>query len=138
MNVTLESRHREELIEHARRAAPEECCGLLCGSFTTDGVVVGEIQPMPNVWSGDRGHRYEIDPRAHLNLQRDARTRGIEIVGYYHSHPDAPPVPSAFDTERAWEQILYVIVTPLESEEHKIRAWVYDEGSVSWSEAMVD
>lgn len=137
MIVTLESRHRDELLEHARRAAPEECCGLLLGSHTGERIVICEIHPTTNVWAGDRGHRYEIDPRAHLNLQRDARARGVEIVGYYHSHPDAPPVPSAFDTGRAWEQVLYLIVSPAASEQPPIRAWVFDENAAEWSEAMI-
>jgi proteasome lid subunit RPN8/RPN11 len=43
---------------------------------------------------------------------KSARAQGLEVVGYYHSHPAGPPRPSAFDRERAWPELSYLIVTP--------------------------
>lgn len=138
MNVALEPQHRAELIEHARRAAPEECCGLLVGIRKGDCFVIRAIHPTANVWAGDRGHRFEIDPRAQLAAQRDARERRLEIVGYYHSHPDAAAIPSDFDTERAWEEVVYLIISLVASEESPLRAWVYDDTDEAWSEASIN
>lgn len=77
---------------HARRAEPEECCGLLLGR---DGRIEG-ARPARNV-ARDRIRRFEIDPQALVDAYRAAREGGPEIVGYYHSHPEGPMEPSAVD-----------------------------------------
>lgn len=84
------------LIAEAARAAPAECCGLLLGRAGC----VTEARPAANV-AADPLRRFEIDPAALLAAHRAARTGGPAIVGYYHSHPDGHPVPSATDCEHA-------------------------------------
>ncbi|MCB2075842.1 MAG: M67 family metallopeptidase [Novosphingobium sp.] len=84
------------LLEEAARAAPEECCGLLLGR---DGVVT-QARPAANV-AQDRATRFEIDPMALFAAHKEARAGGPELLGYYHSHPDGHPVPSATDCDHA-------------------------------------
>jgi proteasome lid subunit RPN8/RPN11 len=84
------------LIEEAAHAAPEECCGLLLGR---DGVVT-QARPAANV-ADDRATRFEIDPMALFAAHKQARSGGPELLGYYHSHPEGHPVPSATDCEHA-------------------------------------
>lgn len=84
------------LREEAARAAPEECCGLLLG----EGERITEARPAENV-ADDRRTRFEIDPKALLAAYKAAREGGPKVIGYYHSHPDGHPVPSATDCDHA-------------------------------------
>ena len=91
------------LLAEAAQAAPEECCGLLLGR----GGRVMEVFPAANV-APDPSRHFEIDPAALFAAHRAARSGGPELVGYYHSHPDGHPLPSATDCahasgdDRAW------------------------------------
>lgn len=84
------------LVARAAQAAPEECCGLLLGR----GGRVVEARAADNV-AEDRSHHFEIDPAALFAAHRNARSGGLELLGYYHSHPTGHPVPSATDCEHA-------------------------------------
>ncbi len=84
------------LREEAVKAVPNECCGLLLGR----GERIEEARPAENV-AQDPAMRFEIDPAALLAAHKAARAGGPEIVGYYHSHPEGHPVPSATDCDHA-------------------------------------
>jgi len=84
------------LHAEAARAAPAECCGLLLG----DGGTIEEARPAANV-AAEPLRRFEIDPQALVDAYRGARSGGPQVVGYYHSHPSGPAVPSATDRELA-------------------------------------
>ena len=84
------------LLAEAGSAAPEECCGLLLG----EGARIETVSPADNV-AEDRTLRFEIDPYALLAAHKAARDGGPQILGYYHSHPEGHPVPSATDFEHA-------------------------------------
>jgi proteasome lid subunit RPN8/RPN11 len=84
------------LREEAARAAPEECCGLLLGRAGE----IGEARPAANV-APDPIRRFEIDPQSLVDAHRAARNNGPEVLGYYHSHPGGPAVPSATDRAQA-------------------------------------
>jgi proteasome lid subunit RPN8/RPN11 len=115
------------MLEHARRDAPNECCGILIGTREADGWRVSEVIPCDNVWEGERHDRFLLDPRAQLRAQRECRGRGLEIVGFYHSHPHSPPVPSQFDADMAWPGHAYVILSLAPGHEGEIRCWEFHE-----------
>ncbi len=97
------------MAAHAREARPEECCGILVGRA---GEIVDAIRS-PNR-ADDPLRRYLLDPAVHIGARRDARSAGLAVLGFYHSHPDSPPTPSATDRENAsYEDHLYAIVRPL-------------------------
>lgn len=96
MEIVVTSGAIATLLEEATLAAPAECCGLLLGR----GDRVERAQPAANV-AAEPLRRFEIDPAALVAAHRAARAGGPEIVGYYHSHPDGHPVPSATDCEHA-------------------------------------
>ena len=73
--------------------------------------------------AGERGRRYLIGPEAVLRADRAARAEGLGIVGYYHSHPDHPAVPSAFDREHAWAGVSYLIVPVTAGKAGPARSW---------------
>jgi proteasome lid subunit RPN8/RPN11 len=94
-----------DVVRHAREAAPTECCGLLLG----DEGGVGEAVRTGNV-SADPS-RFVIDPADHIAGRREARERGLAVLGFYHSHPRSAAIPSATDREEAaYPGHLYLIV----------------------------
>src|SRR2546429_8423165 len=71
---------------------------------------VTEVKRARNIVVDRARDRYEIDPRDHIRIQREADAAGLDIVGYYHTHPDHPAQASRFDTERAWAGYVYLIM----------------------------
>ncbi|MDR1651587.1 MAG: M67 family metallopeptidase [Synergistaceae bacterium] len=93
------------------RAYPDECCGALLGSFDGErGKTVEAILPIVNS-SGDaeRFHRFTIGPDDFMTAEREARAGKMELLGFYHSHPDHPAEPSDYDLEHALPFYSYVI-----------------------------
>ena len=95
-----------QLVDHAEAAYPSEACGLLVGNAER---LVQRIEPSRNLAAEPR-HRFEIDPRLRLTLQRGLRGSGRDVVGLYHSHPDGASHPSASDLEKAWEPALVWLI----------------------------
>jgi len=106
--VRIERAAFEAIQAHGAEGYPHEICGIMVGP-RADGTVT-EVKRARNIVVDRARDRYEIDPRDHMRIQRDADAEGLDIVGYYHSHPDHPAQASRFDTERAWAGYVYLIV----------------------------
>jgi proteasome lid subunit RPN8/RPN11 len=122
----------EEMHLHSLSAFPEECCGLMFGNFsdTKDdrATRVVTIQRMRNTFDpAQRFHRYSIDPKEFLNIETDAEERGEEIIGVYHSHPNAPAKPSEFDRFYAWPDLSYVIMEIVDRKILDTKSWILKE-----------
>jgi proteasome lid subunit RPN8/RPN11 len=98
----------EAIRAHGVDGYPHEICGIMIGP--RGGGTVTEVKRANNIVVERAQDRYEIDPRDHIRIQREADDAGMDIVGYYHSHPDHPAQASRFDTERSWAGYVYVIV----------------------------
>lgn len=95
------------MLADARRALPNECCGLLIGAAAR----IERAAPARNL--RPRPDRYLIDPADHCAALRAARAAGLEVVGAYHSHPDGTLRPSAVDCrEASYAEFIYAIVAP--------------------------
>lgn len=126
----LRPEHRASIEEHAESTYPEECCGVLIGrarleegNHASPESVVQSVRPTSNVHPGDRRHRYAIRPAALLAAHQEARAAGLDVVGYYHSHPDHAAVPSARDRATAWPGCSYVIIALAGGKVTEMRSW---------------
>jgi len=99
----------EAIRTHGAEGYPNEICGVMIGPHAEGSVTI--TRRARNVIVDRARDRYEIDPRDHMKIQREADAAGLDIVGYYHSHPDHPAQASRFDTERAWAGYVYLIVS---------------------------
>jgi proteasome lid subunit RPN8/RPN11 len=100
--VRLTDDVRAALLRHAEAAYPHEACGALLGREIDGARVVEGLAELPNSWDEDefdRRRRFKIEPADMFAAMRQARRAGL--LGVYHSHPDAPPRPSATDLARA-------------------------------------
>ena len=96
--------------KHGEETYPHECCGVLLGHASAEGNEVVECVPAGNTRTDSAHNRYHIDPVELIKIQRQARKSGLDIVGFYHSHPDHPAQWSTTDLAEAhWIGCSYVI-----------------------------
>ena len=108
--LTLNSLLYGQLRKHGEETYPHECCGVLLGHFQGEDRVVSEVVRAGNTRDDRPQDRYNIDPRELVRIQRQGRERGLDIVGFYHSHPDHPARWSPTDLAEAhWIGCSYVI-----------------------------
>lgn len=118
---------------HARDAYPHECCGAMFGT-TSDGVRVVSTLPLPNTTEEGPRRRFLVQPRDYQVAEREADARSLELLGFYHSHPDHPAVASAHDLAHAWPSFHYVIVSVVSGRVAETRNWKLDEDRARFSE----
>ncbi|HKW07553.1 MAG TPA: M67 family metallopeptidase [Candidatus Dormibacteraeota bacterium] len=109
---------------HGAEGYPHEICGIMVGPRGER--TVTEVKRARNVIVERARDRYEIDPRDQIRIEREADAAGLDIVGYYHSHPDHPAQASRFDTERAWAGYVYLIVAVHEGKPVDANAFIAD------------
>ncbi len=112
----------------------------MLGHLHERGKTLVEVWVTENAWSAEtsndyldaervttRRRRYAIAPSDLLKAQKEARDRHLSIVGIYHSHPDHPALPSAFDLECAWQQYSYIIVSVQQGKTIDLKSWSLDD-----------
>jgi len=123
----------ENIIKHALESYPHEGCGVLIGTENR----VLKMHHVDNLNKERAKDRYEIDPMAILRIEKDASNEGLDVVGFYHSHPDHPDRPSTFDRERAWPDYSYIIVSVYNGSETSAKAWVINTFDEPFSERKI-
>jgi proteasome lid subunit RPN8/RPN11 len=123
---------------HAAASYPDECCGVLIGSFSGETTSVDRIVPADNERNDSRHNRYLINPETVLAAHKEARALGLDVVGYYHSHPDHPARPSEFDREHAWPGVSYLIVSVEKGNVADIRSWRLADDREKFDEEEID
>ena len=126
MTLRLPAALLEEIRGHGETAYPAECCGALVGRLDGETKEVVRLAPAVNRRTDDP-HRYLIAPDDLRRLEAEVRREALEVVGYYHSHPDHPPRPSVFDTEHAWPWYSYLIVRVDHGRAADAASWVLDD-----------
>jgi len=99
----------KQIYGHARELYPGECFGFLVGTPGQGGAVHQVVAGM-NL-NTERNDRFEMDPQEFMRVEREAEAAGYEVIGFYHSHPDWPAIPSQTDIAFAWEGSYYMIVS---------------------------
>ena len=111
---------RADIRAHGVDAYPDECCGVLLGS--ADEGVASTLR-LDNSTDLERRRRFLIGPDDYRRAESRAAQLGVEIVGFYHSHPDHPAEPSAFDLAHAWPNLSYLIVSVRRGTPRELRSW---------------
>ena len=116
---------QEEIIAHARREAPRECCGVISGENGNPVAVI----PLTNVYGGD--DFFEIDAAELYRVYRELDEAGREIIVNYHSHPVSVAYPSVRDVAHAqWGEIVYLICSLEFPEARSLRAFNITDGEI--------
>jgi desampylase len=122
MILMISRQHRQQLVDWAAEAHPEECCGLLLG----EGDKVRTVVLARNV-SATPLRAFEIDPAVLIQAEKSARMGGDFVIGHFHSHPNGVCEPSFNDADQAHrDQRFWMIVA-----EQKVSVWqTTDDGSL--------
>ena len=108
--LRLSQDHYDALRAHGEETYPHECCGILLGHLCEDASDVVDVMRAGNTRTDSAHNRYHIAPQELIKAQREGRRQGLEIVGFYHSHPDHPAQWSSTDfAEAHWFGCSYVI-----------------------------
>jgi len=122
--ITVPNEKITEIREHGVRDYPYECCGLLLGHYTAAGKIVTETYPISNAREESaKRNRFLIQPEELMRGERYAASHDLEVVGFYHSHPDSPAVPSNYDLEHAWPTYSYIIVSTRADQATDLFSW---------------
>jgi proteasome lid subunit RPN8/RPN11 len=126
--LRLTKKLEQEIRDHGARDYPNECCGAMLG---TDGDAAGRevraLFPLINRRDDSPRNRFSITPEDFRAAERAAAERGLDLLGWYHSHPDHPARPSEFDREHAWPWYSYVIVSVEGGVPKDLTSWQLEE-----------
>lgn len=130
----------EQIRKHGARDYPYECCGLLIGRFENDGSkVVVETFAISNAREETaKRNRFLITPEELLRGEKHARERSLDVVGFYHSHPDSAAIPSQYDLEHAWPTYSYIIVSTNAVATGDLRSWEQRPDRSSFDEERIE
>ena len=122
--IELTKQHLDEIRQHGERDYPFECCGLMLGRFVDGSKTVVETYPISNAREEEaKRNRFLIRPEELLAGERAAQQKSLDVIGFYHSHPDDAAVPSKYDLEHAWPIYSYIVVSIREGSARDIRSW---------------
>ena len=125
MAIRLTEPHLAAIRRHGEKTFPQECCGFLLGQQDNGVKTVTQLSAADNARENTARHnRFLITAEMYLSADREARTTGLDILGFYHSHPNAPARPSEYDREHAWAWYSYVIVSVRDGAAHDLTSWV--------------
>lgn len=125
--VTLTAPVAQAVPAYGVTALPAECCGFLVGSWRDGDVEVFDAWPAANATMRSPASRFLIRAEAVLGAIRRAAKTGRELVGFYHSHPDGAPTPSAVDVEQPWLGFVHLIVALPPAGPGTLTAWTFPD-----------
>ena len=128
MPVYISNAIFRKIKQHAEGIYPNECCGFLLGRQNGNGKDVADILPVDNESEGgEQYHRFVITPQTYLKGDRQASRRQLDILGFYHSHPDEEARPSQYDLDHAWPWYSYIIASVINKVTNAVTSWVLKE-----------
>ena len=141
----------ERIRRHGAKTFPFECCGALLGrdsafeensdwnrqQFESPREVV-ELFPLVNRREDSPRNRFAVTAEDVRDAEKAATQHGLEVVGWYHSHPDHPARPSAFDREHAWPWYSYVIVSVISGEPAEMTSWRFNDDRQDYSTESIE
>ena len=109
--ISIEQAAWDVMVAHAERTFPNECCGAMLGKVDGDDKKVTEAVVIENAFTGEQGARYEIRPEDLIAADKAARSRGLDLVGIFHSHPDCDAYFSKTDLENSCPWYSFVVLS---------------------------
>ena len=140
MTIVFSALQLQIISDRAVDIYPEEACGILIGTIHHGSKTVIEVVLTINAWGktesdadpiGKTKHsRYKIAPQDIFHAQTRARNLQLDIIGFFHTHPDGPAIPSECDRSQAWEIYSYPIMSVVQGKVSNLKSWVLDGDGV--------
>ena len=123
--ITLNQALQQTIFTQMEGTFPNEGGGFLLGSHDADTVIIADVIAVENVFeTEEQYHRYAMTPQNWAQMEDEADARGLSLVGYYHSHPDSPAIPSEYDREHALPNFVYIITSVMAGKAADMRVWL--------------
>src|SRR6059058_1857492 len=136
--IELEERPKNEIRAHGERDYPYECCGLMLGRFESGLKQVVETYAISNAREeAAKRNRFLIRPEELMQGEKYARDKGLDVVGFYHSHPDDRAVPSQYDLEHAWPTYSYIVMSVEKGRAVDLRSWEMEADRSKFNEEEI-
>jgi proteasome lid subunit RPN8/RPN11 len=125
----------KSIFHHLQETYPNEGGGFLLGTVTQDTVQVRQTRPITNTFpTEEQFHRYAMTPLDWAKMEDEADAAGLVLLGYYHSHPDWPAIPSEFDRVHALPNFTYLITSVHKGAAADSRAWQLSDDRTTFEE----
>jgi proteasome lid subunit RPN8/RPN11 len=134
----------EKIRKHAAQTYPHECCGALLGhDQSTNGTEGGareilDFLTLTNHRDDSPRNRYSVAPLDVVDADKIAQERGMNLIGWYHSHPDHPARPSAYDRDHAWPWYSYIIVSVFAGVPKAMTSWRLNDDRAEYSQEAIE
>jgi proteasome lid subunit RPN8/RPN11 len=123
---------------HGVETYPYECCGALLGRDGAGSREVIDLMPLTNRRKDSQRTRFELTADDVRLAEKTAREKRLELIGWYHSHPDAPARPSEYDREHAWPWYSYVIVSIHNGVARDTTSWRLQDGRAAYDPEPIE
>ncbi len=136
--IEIADAHFSEIRAHGERDYPFECCGLLIGRFENGRKIVSETYAISNAREEEaKRNRFLIRPDELMRGEKYARQKALEVIGFYHSHPDDRAVPSKYDLDHAWPSYSYIVVAVEKGRAADLRSWEMESDRSQFNEEEI-
>jgi proteasome lid subunit RPN8/RPN11 len=138
------SKHLAEKIRrHGVDTYPHECCGALLGRDSearseTPGREVLGLHALVNRRDDSPRNRFSVTAEDVRDAEKVAHQQGLDVIGWYHSHPDHPARPSEFDREHAWPWYSYIIVSVRNGAPQEMTSWRLNDDRAEFSSEALE
>lgn len=124
----------EKIRAHGAETFPYECCGALLGKDgAEDSREILGLFPLVNRRDDSPRNRFSVTSEDVRDAEKAARQQGLDVVGWYHSHPDHPARPSQYDCDHAWPWYSYIIVSVMSGEPKDMTSWRLNDDREAFS-----
>ena len=138
--ITMTAAVTEKIRQHGENEYPNECCGILIGTLLPDkSKQVTELCSISNARAeAEKHNRFLITPDELMRGELHARKNKLDVLGFYHSHPDHPSAPSPYDLEHAWPFYSYVIVSVDTGQAAILTSWELENDRSHFNEETIN
>jgi Predicted metal-dependent protease of the PAD1/JAB1 superfamily len=127
--LSLSCEHYETILQHAYNGLPNEACGLIAGNIVNDEKIIRHVYLLKN--TDESPEHFSMDPQEQFKAIADMRSRGLVMLGNFHSHPASPARPSQEDIRLAFDPSLTYIIVSLQESEPQLKSFLIQRGAVT-------
>jgi proteasome lid subunit RPN8/RPN11 len=139
VSLILSPSQADQIRREGCAAYPNECCGVMIGHDQDEHRIVERLRTLANSFdASERYHRFRVDPLELARVEKEAGAAGKLVLGFYHSHPDAPARPSEYDREHAWPFYSYIIVSIQKGTATDMTSWKLNEKTEQFESEGID
>jgi proteasome lid subunit RPN8/RPN11 len=136
--LKLRSALAAKIQAHGMETYPHECCGAILGRDENGAREALALLPLANRREDSPRNRFEVTPEDVQLAEKTARDQNLELIGWYHSHPDAPARPSEFDREHAWPWYSYIIVSVQSGMPKDMNSWRLQDDRAAYDAEAIE